>query len=74
MNVWNFWKEKKQIDSKEYIELRKKLDVIELDVEQLQNRFKRKMKPKTEEEETRPSGIDDGMDELRKLNKEYPPA
>jgi len=61
-----FWK----IKSKEYLELKRKLLEIELDVEQLQQRWKKKIKPKKDEEDETPSTFNDGFDDLRKLNKE----
>jgi len=65
-----FWK-KKKIDSEEYLNLRKKILDLELDVAQLQQRFQRKIKLKstTEEGEVSPP-FDDGLNDLRKLNKD----
>jgi len=66
-----FWKNKKKIDSDEYLKLRKLILDLQLDVEQLQGRFKKKIKPKSDiEEEVVTPPFDDGFNELRKLNKE----
>jgi len=60
-----FWK----IKTKEYLELLKLIRVLQLDVEQLQQRFMKKIKPVVKEDELEHSTINDGFDELRKLNK-----
>ena len=69
-----WWKKKKNLDSEEYLTLRKQILDLQLDVEQLQGRFRKKIKPKsvTEEEVVTPP-FDDGFNELRKLNKEQNP-
>jgi len=41
---------------------------MQLDIEQLQSRFKKKLKPKAVEQEYTDSP--DGLDDLRKINKE----
>jgi len=61
-----FWK----IKSKEYLELKRKILALELDVEQLQQRWKKKLKPKKEEEDETHSTFNDGFDEIRKINKD----
>lgn len=65
-----FWKKKEPLKSEEYLTLRKKILDIELDVAQLQQWIKKKIKPKsaTEEGEGSPP-FDDGLNELRNLNK-----
>jgi len=63
-----FWK--KKIDSEEYLKLRKLIDVLTLDVELLNQRYKKKIKPREELTESNPNTINDGFDELRKLNKD----
>lgn len=59
-----FWK----IKSKEFLELRKLIDVLILDVELLNQRFRKKIKPlKKDDEKDSVETFDDGMNELRKL-------
>jgi len=73
-----FWKKKETKDNKtinhvidalRMIEVR--INSIEADVEGLRNKFKKKLLPKNVEDEGEfPSNrIQDGFDELRKLNK-----
>jgi len=70
------WWTKKQIPSKVLIEMtevmimvEKRISSLEIAVDGLLIRMRKKMFPKGElEEETKP-GIDDGFEELRKLNK-----
>jgi len=69
-----FWKRKTKLDSDEFIKLKRLIAALEVDVEQLQQRFKRKIKTKAApEEEEVSSSFNDGFDELRKLNKEQNP-
>jgi len=66
-----FWK-RKEINSKEYLELKRELALIWIEIDVLASRYKRKVTKKQEStEETTNPPIDDGFDELRKLNKEH---
>jgi len=77
----SFWRRDK-LDSKEYQNLSKKIDLfyvnlasVETDLEFLKHDLKKwkmkKIKPVQEEETS--TGIVDGFDEMRKLNKQHPP-
>ena len=63
-----FWKKKINLDSEEYLDLRKQILDLQLDVEQMQMRYKKKIKKPDDEEET-PAPFDDGFNDLRKINK-----
>ena len=62
---------KKSIDSEEFLKLKREINLLQLDVELLQQRYKKKIKPPVEEEEKPTDSFNDGMDDLRKLNKEH---
>lgn len=49
--------------------IEKRVSSLEIEVDSLRIRMRKKLFPKEELEELKP-GIDDGFDELRKLNKE----
>lgn len=70
-----FWHKKKDLESKEYRELKQQIDLLWLELDIITKRYRRKVEKKqelTEEEEEllKPSAIDDGFNELRKINKE----
>lgn len=66
-----FWK---KIKSSEYKELKQQIDLLWLEVDVITKRWQRRVTKKADvPEETTGSGIDDGFDELRKLNKENIP-
>lgn len=66
-----FFKKKKEVDSKEFIELKKDIQLIWIEIDALTQRYKRKIKdPATTDLILPEKPIDDGFDELRKLNKE----
>lgn len=68
-----FWK-KKNLESKEFLELKKEISLIWIELDVLSMRYKRKVtKKQSTDEDSTPSAIDDGFDDLRKLNKEYNP-
>lgn len=65
MAFWN------KIKSSEYKELKIQIELLAIDVDILTARYKRKVKSKDDvPEESKGSAIDDGFDEIRKLNKE----
>lgn len=65
-----FWK-KKTLDSREYLELKKELALLWLEVDVLSLRYKRKaMKKETLDVPEEGKGFNDGFNDLRKLNKE----
>ena len=62
-----FWK--KRLESKEYKDLKLQIELLWLDIDILTQRYKRKVKSKETLEETGQHGaIDDGLDEVRKIN------
>jgi len=66
-----FWK-KTTLQSKEYLELKREIALIWIELDVLSLRYKRKVTKKLDStEEAEPKAIDDGFDELRKLNKEH---
>lgn len=60
-----FWK---KIESKEYRELYHEIELLKIDIALLQKRKLKKLP--LGEEETKETPFNDGMDDLRKLNKE----
>ena len=63
-----FWN--KKIDSKEYLELKREISMLWIEIDVLSARYKRKVTKKVDiEEESQTTSIQDGFDELRKLNK-----
>lgn len=62
-----FWK---KIKSEEYKELKQQIELIWMEIDILTQRYKRKVKSKGDQAPQETEGIDDGFDELRKLNKE----
>lgn len=59
------------MNSDEFLELKKEISLIWIELDVLSLRYKRKVPKKLDSaEETTPPPIDDGFDELRKLNKE----
>jgi len=48
----------------------KRISSLEIEVDSLKIRMRKKMFPKETEESEESTGINDGFDELRKLNKE----
>jgi len=69
-----FWqRDRSVVNNHILIELKREIASLRVDVEQLQQRFRKKIKKSaTEEEDVSPS-FNDGFDELRKLNKEQNP-
>jgi len=68
-----FWNKKKTIESVEYRNLYHQIELLKIDIAMLQKKKQRKI-PLGEEDPNVSDGnkINDGMDELRKLNKEFP--
>lgn len=64
-----FWR-KKSLNSEEYLEIKKELAMIWLEIDILTQRYKRRVTKKETPEETQTSKYNDGFDELRTLNKE----
>lgn len=69
------WKKKKKLNSDEYRELKQQMDLLWLEFDIITKRFRRKgALPKESIVDTSTflerEKIDDGFDELRKLNKE----
>lgn len=62
---------------KELIELltmlEKRISSMEIEVDSLRIRVRKRMFPSKDVEEPEKKGIDDGFDDLRKLNKEHAP-
>ena len=62
-----FWK----IKSKEFKELKLQIELLWIEIDILTQRYKRKVKPPANQDVPQETtGIEDGFDELRKLNKE----
>jgi len=63
-----FWK----IKSKEYKELKLQIELLWLELDVLTQRYKRKVtKKQSQDEDFGKTAIDDGFDDLRRLNKEH---
>ena len=63
-----FWK--KKLKSDEYLELKQQIELIWMEIDVFTVRYKRKVSDKAPIEQTEGKKIEDGFDELRKLNKE----
>lgn len=64
----------KKINSKEYLEIKEQIGLLWIEIDILSQRYKRKVKPpEAAPKEMIGSGIEDGFNELRNINKEHPP-
>ncbi len=63
-----FWK-KKNLQSEEFLQLKKEISLLWIEIDSLAVRKKRKIKSPDEEAQVSPP-FDDGFNELRKINKE----
>ncbi len=63
----------KKINSDEYKELKLQVELLWIEIDILKERHRRKVKPKGVDVPEETGGIDDGFNELRKLNKEKIP-
>ncbi len=74
MNYKMFWK-KKNLQSEEFLQLKKEISLLWIEIDALAVRKKRKIKNPVVEEGSSPSSVpfDDGFNELRKINKDNSP-
>lgn len=64
-----FWK--KNLESKEFRELKQQIELLWMELDILTARYKRKATKKISDEDPQETkGFDDGFNDLRKLNKE----
>ena len=64
-----FWKKAKEIKTEEFLELKKEIDMLWLEVDVLTKRYKRKVTSVQQDVEESAAAFNDGFDDLRKLNK-----